>query len=87
MVHMASQLSVMFTITFSFAAVIGTIWPGSDWSDLTCNVVNGVAMLTAYRFYPAYVKNNTDEFAALYEDEIEEWEAKHPELNFDAELA
>lgn len=87
MVHTASQLSVMFTIAFSSAAVFGAIWPESDWAVLICNVVTGLAMLTAYKIYPAYVKNHVNEIAALYEDEIAEWEAKHPELNFDAELA
>lgn len=87
MVHMASQLSVMFTIAFSSAAIIGAIWTKSDDAILICNVITGLAMLTAYKIYPAYVQNHMDEFAALYEDEIAEWEAQHPELNFDAELA
>ena len=87
MVHMASRMSVMFTIAFSAAAVISAIWPESDWAILICNIAVGGALLTAYKFYPSYVKNHTEEIAALYEDEIVEWEAKHPELNFDGELA
>ena len=87
MVHMASRMSVMFTIAFSSAALISAIWPESDWAMLICNLTVGGALLTAYHFYPAYVKNNTDEIAALYEDEIAEWEAKHPEINFAGELA
>ena len=87
MVHMASRMSVMFTIAFSSAALISAIWPESDWAMLICNLIVGGAFLTAYKIYPAYVKNNTDEIAALYEDEIAEWEAKHPEINFAGELA
>lgn len=87
LVHMASRMSVMFTIAFSSAAVISAIWPESDWTFLICNLLVGGALLTAYKFYPAWVKNHTEEIAALYEDEIAEWEAKHPELNFAGELA
>lgn len=87
MVHMASRMSVMFTIAFSSAALISAIWPESDWAFLICNLILGGALLTAYKIYPAFVKNNTDEIAALYEDEIAEWEAKHPEINFAGELA
>ena len=87
LVHMASWLSVMFTVVFSSIAVIGALWPEGDWTFLICNLAVGGAFLTAYKIYPAYVKNHTEEMAALYADEIAEWEAKHPELNFDGEMA
>jgi hypothetical protein len=87
MVHMASRLSVMWTIVFSSVAVISGIWPESYWSFFICNLIVGGAFITASHFYPAYVKKDPDVIAALYEDEIAEWEAKYPELNFDEELA
>ncbi len=83
LVHMASTLSVMFTIAFSSAAIIAAVWPESDDAILISNIIPGLGMLFAYKIYPAYVQNHTDKFAALYEDEIAEWEAMHPELNFD----
>lgn len=80
-VHMASRLSVMFTVAFASIAVIATIYTDSDWTFLICNLIGVGAILTAYRFYPAYVVKHADEIADLYRDEIDEWEAKHPEEN------
>jgi len=72
----------MFTVAFVSISVIATIFPDSNLTFWICNLIGVGALLTAYRFYPAYVVKHADKIADLYRDEIGEWEAYHPEEIF-----
>ena len=82
-VHMAARTSVMLGCAFSFAGIASALYPESEDAFLITNLVIGAAMLTAYQLYPAHVFGNVEEFAAMYDDEIAEWEEKHPDVDFE----
>jgi predicted negative regulator of RcsB-dependent stress response len=77
----------MFTAAFASVAIIGAIFYDNDWALLFSNLILAGAFLTAYRFYPGYVKEHTEKIASLYRNEIDEWESKYPEISFETELA